>query len=129
MSMCADTKILLIEDDVDNCEVTSLVLEQHFGVHVSTANNGCAGLSRALSEHPEVIVCDYSMPCMNGAAFVRKARQQQQLREIPIVLYSAEPALAQLADTVDADAFVSKSDSSRLVDEVEHLLHRRRHSD
>jgi CheY-like chemotaxis protein len=116
--------ILVIDDDLDVLEAVSMLLERHFGqcAHVVGAGDGVQALAIALSAHPDLIVCDYAMPTMDGRAFVRRARSEPALRGVPIVMFSGEPALAALTRGLDVQALVGKADVEQLPEVARRLL-------
>ncbi len=91
--------ILLIDDDPDNREVMTLVLE-HRGFRVITACNGLEGL-RVLEEHgrPDLILLDWMMPTMSGREFLEAIRDRPELATIPVIVVTAyagtDPALPE----------------------------------
>lgn len=58
-------RVLLVEDSPDNQFLVSLFLEQT-GATVSIAENGKAGLEKALSEEFDVVLLDIQMPELDG---------------------------------------------------------------
>ncbi len=58
-------KILCIEDD---CETASLIAEEFAerGYEMALAHDGQAGFSAVLKLQPDIVLCDVSMPIMNG---------------------------------------------------------------
>ena len=54
-------KILVIEDNLDVRENLSEILELS-GYRVSTAEDGKKGVELAISEKPDLIICDVMMP-------------------------------------------------------------------
>jgi signal transduction histidine kinase len=68
--------VLLIEDNVDSCEVMQYLLAS-FGHQVHVANNGVDGLKIANDEVPAVALVDIGLPGMNGYEIA------QQLRSAP----------------------------------------------
>jgi len=61
----ARKKILCIEDDVE----TALLIAEEFderGYDVLLAHDGQAGFSAVLKGQPDIVLCDVSMPVMNG---------------------------------------------------------------
>jgi CheY-like chemotaxis protein len=108
--------ILVIDDELEVLEAVSMLLQCHFGqcAHVVGACDGVQALAIARSVHPDLIVCDYAMPTMDGSAFVRRARSEPALRGVPIVIFSGEPALAELTRGLDVQALVGKVDVQQL---------------
>jgi CheY-like chemotaxis protein len=117
--------ILVIDDEPDTLEATSLILELHLGPAnlVIGGRDGVEGLARARATRPDLILCDCSMPRLDGRGFVEHARRDPALATIPILLYSGDPSLRALAAELRVAGYVSKSGAvSALTDEVDRLL-------
>ncbi len=69
-------KILIVDDDnlLSSSEAGAL---QEAGFETITAPNGKTGLELALSEHPDVILCDYQMPEMDGIEMLTALREDE----------------------------------------------------
>jgi CheY-like chemotaxis protein len=80
--------VLLIDDEPDICAVWSMVLEME-GMTAVTASSGAEGLSKASAHRPDVIICDFMMPAMNGLEVCRAIRSDEHLRYVSLVLWSA----------------------------------------
>jgi CheY-like chemotaxis protein len=82
--------ILLVEDDqVDVMTVTRALKEIHVTNPLVTLENGEDALNylRAPdSEKPCIILLDLNMPIMNGIEFLQVAKQDDQLKSIPVVV-------------------------------------------
>lgn len=87
-------RILLIEDNRDNRELMRYLLTA-FGHVLLTAENGETGITMALREHPDLVLCDIHLPGADGYAVLRELRGHSALDAIPIV---AVTALAMLGD-------------------------------
>jgi YesN/AraC family two-component response regulator len=59
------------------------------------AENGREGWQLALSEHPELIVSDISMPRMDGIELTRKLKADKRTGHIPVILLTALTEEAQ----------------------------------
>ena len=66
-------RCLLIEDHVDAAESLAMLL-QLIGHEVEVAFDGAAGLAKARSQRPEVVLCDIGLPGMDGYAVARALR-------------------------------------------------------
>lgn len=102
-------KILVVEDNPENMELTVLMLEQA-GHTTILANNAEQGLSSAMSEQPELILMDISLPGMDGLEATRILKSDEKTCEIPII---ALTALAMKGDeerikAAGCDAYISK---------------------
>src|SRR6476620_9540249 len=88
-------RLLLIEDEPQvraNLE-TILKLE---GFAVTTANDGRAGLTAARGEKPDLILCDITMPILDGYKVLAQLRDDPELAGIPFIFLTARATLADL---------------------------------
>lgn len=99
--------ILVVDDELANAEVLSLILEDE-GYRVFCASNGRQGLERIAQVVPDLVVLDYMMPVMNGAEMARAMRADPQMRRIPILMNSSlgEEVVRRHFD--DYDGFLRK---------------------
>ena len=81
-------KVLVVDDEPDSLEVAHTLLEM-YGAQVATANNGEAGLASAREDRPNFIICDLSMPEMNGWEMVRELKKDRATMDIPIIALTA----------------------------------------
>jgi len=114
-----NARILIIEDNPANLELTAYLLSAHGYVPV-TATDGERGLATALEAAPDLIVCDLQMPGIDGYEVARRAKQHGSLRDVPLVAVSAfamkgdrEKALAAgfagyLSKPIDPENFVAQ---------------------
>ena len=79
------TKILVIDDDPNICQLVRLYLEKE-NYQVECAYRGDQGLKMVQSVKPALIVLDIMLPGMDGFAVCRKLRETL---DIPILLVSA----------------------------------------
>jgi len=66
----------------------SLYLQQQ-GYRVVTASNGEDAIKVASQTKPSMILMDISMPTMDGLAATRRIRDDEALREIPVIAVTA----------------------------------------
>lgn len=79
-------KILIIDDDSTIIYIYSTVLKTA-NFLIATASNGKEGLEKALSEKPDLILLDISMPLMDGLEMLEKLRQENDYgKKVPVIL-------------------------------------------
>ena len=97
---------------VDDDPVIVNLLQVNFeieGYDVLTATGGEAGLAQAHHGHPDVIVLDVMMPGMDGLEVARRLREDDDTRNIPIILLSAKAQTADIQSGLAvADDYVTK---------------------
>jgi CheY-like chemotaxis protein len=106
--------VLLVEDEPGNAESMRAVLEAA-GFRVATASNGQAALDLLAGERPAVIVADYSLPGVSGAALGRAVRADPRLVDVPFVIVSGfgQETVRDAFD--DYDTFLGKPLSPEVV--------------
>ncbi|MDX6766723.1 MAG: response regulator [Candidatus Methylacidiphilales bacterium] len=108
------SKILIIDDEPDVADLVAMNLRGE-GYKVLTADNGEAGLAKAKSESPNLIVLDLMLPKMSGLEVCKALKREAGTAKIPIIMLTAK------SDEVDrivglelgADDYVTKPFSPR----------------
>ena len=80
--------ILVVDDSADNVAVMSLHL-QDAGYRVVTASNGEEAITVATQTNPNLILMDISMPQLDGLGATRRIREDNVLRDVPIIAVTA----------------------------------------
>jgi len=102
-------KVLLVDDDPVIRNFLQQTLQQA-GYLCSEASNGRQGLQMALSEKPDLMIVDKSMPEMDGFSLIRALRESAVGRGIYILLLTSQNDDHQLVEAfaAGADDFLSK---------------------
>jgi len=87
--------ILIIEDNAEIRENTAELLGLS-DYSVLIAENGDEGFILAKKHKPDAILCDMMMPASNGREFLRLAKNDTVVGEIPFVFFSADSASAEI---------------------------------
>jgi CheY-like chemotaxis protein len=83
-------KILIIEDHSDARRLFSLIL-CYAGHETSEAKNAYEGIKKTLSEPPDLILMDVSLPDVSGLDLARTIKDNPETTKIPIVACSGWP--------------------------------------
>lgn len=89
---CASTEapsVLVIDDDPAVLRYVSRCLSRS-GFRVCAQNGGKAGVEAAAHCRPDVIVCDVTMPGMDGHEVLQQVRNAPGSREIPFIFLTAK---------------------------------------
>lgn len=84
MTNAQRTKILIIDDDVDLCELLMEGLDKR-GYLVQTSNSA-EDAALLLNEKPDIILLDALLPKMNGFEFCKRIRASKMGKDIPVVI-------------------------------------------
>ena len=80
--------ILVVDDAADNLAVISLDLQQQ-GYKVVTASNGEDAVRVAEQTQPNLILMDINLPELDGLGATRRIRENDALRDVPVVVVTA----------------------------------------
>ena len=80
-------KILIVEDELDIISIYQVAMEGS-DFEIVTAKNGKIGLEVAAKEKPDLIILDLLMPEMDGFGFLEAAKNDEQIKNIPIIVAS-----------------------------------------
>jgi len=81
-------KILLVEDNIINQQLTTEILKE-IGLHVEISNNGQEALEQLDKTKYDLILMDVQIPVMSGLETTTLIRKISHLKDIPIVAMTA----------------------------------------
>ena len=120
-------RILVIDDERAIRNTLKEILEFE-GYTVEVAENGRAGLDKALSDHFDLIYTDIKMPEMDGMEVLenyRKTMQEQGGEEAPVVMISGHGTVETAVEALKKGAFdfiVKPLDLNRLLLTTQHAV-------
>ncbi len=118
-------KILVADDEVHIIHVVAIKFRNN-GYEVISADNGAEAYELACKEKPDIIVTDYQMPVMTGLELVEKLRENDQTKDIPVILLTARSfAISkEQQETLQISGCLSKPFSPKeLLGNVEDILY------
>ncbi len=119
-------KILVVDDEIDIVGWLKHSLT-HYGYQVAEAYDGVQALEAVAADKPDLILLDLKMPRMDGRTTIRRLREQEETRDIPIIVLSAhitgdEVEQAQMLGLEVTDFLSKPVTIERLVSEVQKHL-------
>ena len=117
--------VLIVDDDADARELSARVLRAE-GCQVLQATGGDEGLRLARERLPDLIVLDLVMPGMDGWEVLSVLKDNEETRDIPVVLQSMLDARDQAFDRGAAEFLDKPVDKRRLAATLERLAPRDR---
>jgi len=121
----APKKQILIADDYVLYRRKVALILKHAGFHVVEADNGMMALKQAKKLHPDLILMDVMMPVMDGLEAIRRIREDESLRHVPIIMLTTSVRMKDvpIALASGADAYISKPQSAeQIVEKVRTCL-------
>jgi two-component system cell cycle response regulator DivK len=102
-------KVLIVDDNRDSRELLVKLLE-YKGYHIIEAVDGVDALKKAISQKPDLILMDQSLPKLNGYEVTKKLRQKQEFRHLPIVALTAHAMRGEKEKALQAgcDGYIAK---------------------
>jgi len=100
-------KILIIQDSPSVNAMLKFRLEKS-GFSVETVETGEEGLEKTKAGRYQLILLDYNLPGMNGGQVCQILKEEDNTRNIPIVIMSAkdEDKLNQITMEAGADGYI-----------------------
>jgi len=103
------SRILLIEDNASNRELTKMVLNGN-GYQVDVATDGPEGLEKARSNVYDLVLMDVRLPGLDGLTLTRMLKSDPKTAQIPVVALSAHAMKGdeQKALAAGCSAYITK---------------------
>jgi len=83
--MSKKKRILIIDDEPDVITYLSALLEDN-GYEITAAKDGNEALAIIRAEKPDAVTLDITMPEKSGVKFYREVKDDDELKEIPIIV-------------------------------------------
>ena len=99
--------VLVVDDEVGIANLLRDVLNDE-GHRVLIAANGKDALKFAGEQRPDLILTDFMMPVMDGAAFIQALLANSDLNQVPVILMSSLPEEAVAERCAGYALFVRK---------------------
>ncbi|MGZ3871868.1 MAG: response regulator [Mucilaginibacter sp.] len=100
-------KIIIFDDDEDILSICSFILEE-LGWTVSAFTDCNNIIEKVSAILPDVILMDNWIPDDGGIIATQKLKQNQNLKSIPIIYFSANSDIELLANHAGAETYLAK---------------------
>ena len=124
MASMSSADILIVEDSPTQVEELRDILEKN-GYCVDEAHDGREALDMLHTKKPILVISDIVMPEMDGFELCRRIKDDDALKEIPVILLTAlsdpEDVLRGLECGAD-NFFIKPYDEKHLIARVHHML-------
>lgn len=117
-------KILVIEDNSEIRENISEILEMA-QYKVFTAEDGKSGVSMALAQKPDLILCDIMMPVLDGYGVLHMLHKDRSMQNVPFIFLTAKSERSEVRKGMEmgADDYITKPfDGTELLNAIESRL-------
>ena len=96
-------KILIVEDNELNRDMLSRRLMRK-GFEVVMAEDGQKGVDMSISENPDLILMDLSLPVMDGWEATSTIKNSEETKKIPIIVLTAHAMAGDREKALEAGA-------------------------
>ena len=100
-------RVVVADDEPMTAELLAYMLD-HNGFDVSRAYDGREALERIRELRPDAVVLDVMMPSLDGREVARLLRQDPELKNLPVVLFSSVDEVDVEWEAAGADVFLQK---------------------
>ncbi|HEX5024362.1 MAG TPA: response regulator [Agriterribacter sp.] len=102
-------KILLIEDNDDIRSNTAEILELS-SYTVVAAENGKIGVEKAIEHKPDLIICDITMPVLDGYGVMHAVHKNESIKNTPFIFLTAKTERSDFRKRMElgADDYITK---------------------
>ncbi|MDR1617545.1 MAG: response regulator [Treponema sp.] len=100
------TKQILVVDDsrIMRNIVKNIFLELHIPCEFIEADNGVEAMAKISSRKIDLVLLDWNMPGLSGLDFLKKVRQTENLKGIPIIMVTSEAARYNVVEALKCGA-------------------------
>ena len=88
------SKIMLVEDDQPILEMMEILLSR-IGYEPVLVPDVMEALERIQNDPPSLVLLDIMMTPINGWEFLEKLRSEYNIRELPVILFTASPLVEE----------------------------------
>ncbi|MGO4710674.1 response regulator [Chryseobacterium sp. 2TAF14] len=115
-------KIMVCDDDQGILDVLQMLLETE-DFTVITEIESPNVIDQIKSKNPDLLLLDLWMPILSGDQVLKKIRQTEDIKDLPVIVLSASVDGSDIAADAGADAFVAKPfDMDDLIIKIKGLL-------
>lgn len=111
------SKILIVDDESDICELIELNLRSNGFEEIKIANDGKSTLEIAQTWLPNLILLDLMLPIIDGTEVCRILKSQESTKKIPIIMLTAKSSDFDIVNGFEcgADDYVTKPYSNKVL--------------
>ncbi|WP_432714187.1 response regulator [Pedobacter sp.] len=105
--MTSQKRVFIFDDNTDILELCTIILEDAgYEIKTSATSNDIIGQVNAYI--PDIIFMDNWLPDVGGIDATRALKNDEQLKHIPVIYFSANNDVRSLAEQAGADGYLSK---------------------
>ena len=112
-------KFLIVDDFSTMRRIVRNLLKELGYVHAEEAEDGVVALNKLKQEQFDFVVTDWNMPNMTGIDLLKAIRQDPNLKQLPVLLITAEARKENIIEAAQAGAsgYIVKPFSAEVLNE------------
>ncbi len=95
-------RILVVDDFATMRRIMKNILKQLGFTNISEADDGSTALEQLKSSKFDMIICDWNMPKMTGIELLKTMKADDDLKNIPFLMVTAEAQKQNVIEAVQA---------------------------
>jgi two-component system chemotaxis response regulator CheY len=114
-----DMNVLVVDDATTMRRIVRSLLRELGLKNVREAEDGQMALENLKRQKADLVVSDWSMPKMNGIELLRAIRQDEVLKDTPVLMVTAESKKENIMEAVQAGVnnYIVKPFNSKTLEE------------
>jgi two-component system, chemotaxis family, chemotaxis protein CheY len=100
--MDLNMKVLIVDDFATMRRIIKNILKQIGFSNIAEAEDGKIAFAQLKEEKFDLVLCDWNMPEMRGIDLLKMVRSDDQLKDLPFVMVTAEAHRDSILDAVKA---------------------------
>lgn len=115
--MSAAKKVFIFDDNTDILELCTIILEDA-GYEIKTSSTSNDIIDQVNAYTPDIIFMDNWLPDVGGIDATRALKNDDELKHIPVIYFSANNDVKSLAEQAGADGYLSKPFDIAALEEI-----------
>ncbi len=95
-------KVLVVDDFATMRRILRNILKQIGFTNINEADDGKSALKMLRKERFDLVMCDWNMPEMPGIELLKAVRSDEELKDLPFVMVTAEAQKENILEAVKA---------------------------
>ena len=100
--MDLNMKVLIVDDFATMRRILKNILKQIGFSNIAEADDGKTALAKLKDRKFDLVLCDWNMPEMSGLELLQKVRSDDELKDTPFVMVTAEAQKDNILEAVKA---------------------------
>src|SRR5258708_23643369 len=121
------TKVLIVEDEPAQMELTKKALVQHGAFQLNFGQNGQEAFKRLNEEGPDLVLLDLGLPDCDGLDVCRRLKEEERFRWIPVIMLTGRSTVVDKITGVEVrahDYLTTPCDPADVDASIRAVLHR-----